>query len=187
MAIIVKQDKVFEPVPVGMHQAVCSHVCDIGTHESTFDGRSITRKQLVIIWEINEVMNEGKNAGSPFTISKFYTQSLDSKATLRKDLNSWRGRDMSEEELKGFDVEKLKGVNCMLNIVNDPKADGSVRQKIAAITPPLKGAAKLVPVLVSEPEWVAKKRADSLEAKQSSATNPDADDCPPHTDNDLPF
>ena len=45
----------------------------------------------------------------PMTINKSYTVSLHDKASLRKDLAAWRGKDFSDEEAKGFDVQYLEG------------------------------------------------------------------------------
>jgi len=37
-------------------------------------------------------------------ISKRYTMSLGEQSTLRKDLESWRGKKFTPEELQGFDL-----------------------------------------------------------------------------------
>lgn len=158
MPIIAKEENVSEQPPIGMHQAVCSMVCDIGTHKGEYQGRQTMRHQIVIIWEINEKKQFGKFAGERFQLSRFYTLSLDQKATLRKDLQSWRGQPFTSEELKGFDIERLKGANCFLNVIHvEDKA------KISAITPLAKGMAKIEPTLTQEPEWIAKMRERSLE------------------------
>ena len=74
------------------------------------------------------------------TISKSYTVSLHEKAGLRKDLAAWRGRDFSEEEAKAFDVSKLIGAYCMVNVTTS-EANGKTYTNVAGLTP-LPGALK---------------------------------------------
>jgi hypothetical protein len=75
------------------------------------------------MWELpEELMDDGK----PFVISKFYTNSLNEKATLRADLMSWRGRDFTSEELRGFDLQSILGAPCLINVVHDENKKAKV-------------------------------------------------------------
>lgn len=183
MPIIAKEEKTYEPIPTGMQHAVCAKVCDIGTHEGEYEGRKNQRHQIVVIWELAETKTEGQFAGEPFQISKFYTLSLGKKANLRLDLESWRGKKFTDEELKGFDVENLVGANCFLNIMEDGD-----KFKIKAVTPLPKGMEKLRQKMTVEPDWVVKKRSESMEARGlpiGTATN---GTMPPAAEEDaLPF
>jgi hypothetical protein len=76
----------------------------------------------------------------PMTISKSYTVSLHEKASLRKDLAAWRGKDFSDEEAKAFDVSKLVGAYCMVNVTTS-ETNGKTYSNIAGLTP-LPGALK---------------------------------------------
>jgi hypothetical protein len=187
MPVIAKEEKNYEAIPTGMQQAVCAMVCDIGTHKGEYQGKETTRHQVVIIWELDEKKTEGQFAGEPFQMSKFYTLSLGEKANLRKDLESWRGKPFTAEELQGFDLENLVGANCFLNVIEDKE-----KQRIAAIAPLPKGMAKIKQSMSSEPEWVAKFRAKSIEASGSSssaggpASSP-GNNPPPPSEDDLPF
>ena len=181
MSLMVKEEKSGEPIPTGMQQAVCAMVCDIGTHRGEYEGRPNERRQVVVIWELLEKKTLGDYAGQPFQASKFYTMSIGKKSKLRADIQSWRGVPFSDAELQGFDLERLIGANCFLNIVEE---DG--KRKIQAITPLAKGMTKIVPTIKTEPEWVAKQRAESLEAK--GLKKPGSDTPPPHSEEDeLPF
>lgn len=105
----------FQQAPVGAHAARCIKIIDIGTQHSEFQGKPTVREQVIITWELpNELMDDGR----PFTVSKYYTASLHEKATLRHDLESWRGRAFSEEELTGFSLKNILGKPCMLSIVD---------------------------------------------------------------------
>lgn len=185
MALMVtgESNKSYEPIPLGPQQAVCAFVEDIGTHEGSYQGKPIARRQVVICWELAETMTQGEGAGKPFLVSKFYTLSLNEKATLRHDLNAWRGRDFTEEELKGFDLESIIGVNCMLNMVEHKKQDGSVTQKIGSIMPPMKNMQKIIPVNTKPPAWIQKKREESIEHREQPTCTSNAT----MSDDQLPF
>lgn len=184
MPVIAKEEKTYEAVPTGMQQAVCAMVCDIGTHKGEYQGKETNRHQVVIIWELDEKKTEGDFAGQPFQVSKFYTLSLGEKANLRKDLESWRGRPFTAEELQGFDLENLIGANCFLNIV-----ENEGKHKIAAITPLPRNMAKIKQIATQEPEWVGKMRAKSIEATggNSARSAPPSSAGAPPAEDDLPF
>jgi hypothetical protein len=111
----------FEQPEPGTYAAVCYKILDIGTQEGEYQGQKTIRRQVIIGWELTEKMTTGDNAGKPFVVSKFYTQSLNDKATLRHDLAGWRGRDFTPEELAGFDAKNIIGKSCMLSITLSDK------------------------------------------------------------------
>ncbi len=112
----------FEQPPVGTHVARCIKVIDIGTQRGEYQGKETFKRQCVIAWELpNETMTQGEFKGKPFVVSKFYTASLNEKSTLRKDLSNWRGRDFTEEELKGFSPMNILGKACMLSLIKNEK------------------------------------------------------------------
>lgn len=117
----------FEQAPVGTHVARCIGLIDIGTQHGEYQGAPTVRRQCIVKWELpNEKMETGEYAGQPFTVSKFYTQSLSEKANLRKDLVNWRGRDFTDDELAGFDAKNIIGKPCMVSITTNAKGRASV-------------------------------------------------------------
>src|ERR1700684_2934792 len=106
-----------KPAPAGTHAAVCCDVVDLGMLEVSFGGKTKTQHKVNLVWQIEEDRDDGK----PFTVRKRYTLSLHEKASLRKDLESWRGRAFTPAELEGFDLEVLIGIGCMLNVIHTPK------------------------------------------------------------------
>jgi hypothetical protein len=109
----------FTPAPAGTHVAICIKLIDIGRQREEYQGQVTHPHQFIMGWELpNELIQGGELDGQPFYASKFYTLSLHEKATLRKDLASWRGRDFTPEELEGFDVQNVLGKACMLSIVS---------------------------------------------------------------------
>ena len=134
----------YEPIEAGMHQAVCYGIIDLGTHYDETYKKS--NHKIMIQWEFPElridITRDGQTVNVPRITSKRYTLSLHEKAGLRKDLESWRGRAFTAEELRGFDVHNLLGVNCLLNIVHQTK-DGKTYANISSIVPLMKGQVKI--------------------------------------------
>lgn len=127
-----------ELIPAGNYIARCYQMIEIGTVTEAFMGESKTLKKVRIGWELPEetrVFREG-NGEQPLVISKEYTLSMNEKSNLRKDLSSWRGKDFSDDEARSFDITKLLGQPCMLNIIHKPsKTDPSkVYEQISGIT-----------------------------------------------------
>lgn len=157
MSTIVKEESaVAHPTPTGNYQAVCYSVWDIGLQAKEWKGKKFQVPQLILGFELNERIESDDDAnGKRYTIFKWYTRSLKDKAILRKDLISWRGKDFTSEELKGFDVDTVIGANCFLNVILGPE---SGKPKAGAITAMPKGIPKITPENSSEmPDWVKKK------------------------------
>lgn len=111
----------FKPVPAGTHVAVCTLIADMGVQPT---GKFKPKQQLYIRWELpNEVTSwkdsDGNDHSGPMVIGKKYTLSLSEKANLRADLESWRGRLFTEQELKGFDIKNILGKACMLGVTHN--------------------------------------------------------------------
>lgn len=130
----------FEIVPAETTLAVCITVADLGLQRKDWAGQERIRPQIAIVWELPKLRMED---GRPFVISKVYTASLSEKANLRKDLKAWRGKDLSEAELKEtYDFKKLLGQWCSLSIAHTEK-DGKTYANISSIA---KLMSELIPV-----------------------------------------
>jgi hypothetical protein len=117
--------KEWEQPETGNQVARCIRVIELGTQKKEYQGQTSWKKQTLIVWELPEnLMTDGEHAGKPFTISQFYTASLGDKANLRRDLEGWRGRAFTQDELNGFDQRKILGQPCMLNLID---REGKVR------------------------------------------------------------
>jgi hypothetical protein len=129
-----------DPISAGMHIARAYGLFDLGTHYDEKFAKE--RREIVVVWEIPgeriDVERNGKKTNLPRAISKRYTLSLHEKARLRADLESWRGRPFTAEELTGFVVKTILGKPCLLNITHSKKED-RIFANIGAITPLMKG------------------------------------------------
>ena len=111
----------FEQCPAGSFAARCYQIIDLGHQTFEWKGEAKVAPKVRITWELNEMMQDGR----PFSISKEYTASIGEKANLRKDLEAWRGRPFSSEELRNFSLENVLGAPCLLGVVHKPSKDGS--------------------------------------------------------------
>ena len=128
-----------ELIPAGNYIARCYQMIHIGTIQELIMGEVKTLNKVRIGWELPEERRvfKAENGEQPFVISKEFTLSMHEKSNLRKTLASWRGKDFTEEETKSFDITKLLGVPCMLNIIHKQgKRDPSkTYEEIAGVTP----------------------------------------------------
>lgn len=128
-----------ELIPAGNYIARCYQMIEIGTVKEDYMGVPKMLHKVRIGWELPDELRvfDPAKGEQPLVISKEYTLSMHEKATLRNDLKSWRGKDFTEEEAKCFDITKLLGVPCMLNIIHKQgKTDPSkTYEQISGITP----------------------------------------------------
>lgn len=132
----------YEIIPAGNHVARCYSMIHIGTIETLYMGKPKILNKVRIGFETPLECREFKEGEGvkPFTIAKEFTLSLYEMATLRKVLESWRGKGFTEDEIKGFDIEVLVGKSCMLNIIHKQSKDGSkTYAEISNISPIPKG------------------------------------------------
>ncbi len=147
MAIIAKSSggKDFIPCPSGTQQGVCVDVVDLGNLTSAYvdekTGLPKVQHKIEIVWQSSEKMTDGR----PFIAKKRYTLSLHEKATLRHDLESWRGKPFTDQEAEGFDVERLLGVNALLNVQHKAGSKGGTFANVVSVMPLLKTMARIEP------------------------------------------
>lgn len=128
---------VSDPCPAGNHVARCIGLIDLGTQEETYQGKPKRQRKILIKWETpleTKVFKE-ENGEQPYIISKEYTMSLADKSNLKKDLESWRGRAFTEQELAGFDLKNVLGVPCLVNVIHNDNGYA----KITNVSPLPKG------------------------------------------------
>ena len=170
----------FEACPTGMQPAVCSAVHNLGTQPG-WQGQG-TRHMIALVFELAERQKEGDFAGKRFIRSVAWTATLGERANLRKNLESWRGKSFTPDEIKRFDVRTVNGKNCTLNLVEKQSSSGRTCVVIDAILPPIKGQEKLAPEQPGfMPDWMAEKYFSDADTNPSSI--PSADDF----DDDIPF
>jgi len=129
----------FTPVTPGMHLARCYRIVDVGTQTSTYDGKTRHLQKVMLQFEVHGEDDSGKPLvtakGEPMSISKNFTLSLAEKATMRKDLQAWRGRDFTPEELRGFELKNVLGAWAMITASKALGGNGKEYTNIVSINP----------------------------------------------------
>ena len=180
-----------DPIPAGVHIAVCYGIVDLGTQFNEKFNKSV--RKVLLLWELpqcrGEFERDGKKLNLPRAISRRYTLSLSEKANLRRDLESWRGKKFTAPELAGFDVQAVLGAACQMQIVHEAGSDGKTYAQISAIMALPKGTARpkpenptlvfsfegvtSAPVLpLTMPDWIREVIAESAEWKRFSGGQP---------------
>lgn len=127
----------FTPAPAGTHHAVCNGLIHIGSHENKFDDSGRLREQVIIRWLLPEEVDDN---GIPCEISKFYTWSMHQRASLRQDLETWRGKAFADDDFGegGFQIEDLLGACCTLTVTHKQVGDRT-RAVVSAVGPIMRG------------------------------------------------
>ena len=119
-----------EKLEAGAYTAISSMLIDLGMQNNEKFGK--TQRKFKLFWNIlGETVTIGDEE-LPRTISKEYSLSLGEKSNLRKDLQAWRARPFSEEELKGFKLTNILNKGCQLQIIINEK-NGKTYNDIAGI------------------------------------------------------
>jgi hypothetical protein len=192
-------------IPAGNHLARCYGMIQIGTvieESGIYKGKEAHKVR--ISWETPHECHDFGQGMQPFAIHKEFTLSMHEKATLRKMLESWRGKPFTEEEAIAFDITKLLGKACMLQVVHKTSGSGNTYADISSIATLPKGfecPAQVNPTIElsfdnwnqnlfdSLPDFLKEKIKKSKE--YSAMTMPGHSEAPqaqPSNDNDdLPF
>lgn len=133
-----KKTSDFIPAPEGLHFAVCVDVVDLGGVKTSWKGQESIKDMLRIVWQTEDKIPSGEKAGQPYMINRRYTSSSHKKATLRIHCESWRGKAFTDEEFAAFDLEKLIGACCQIQITHNT-SDGTTYANIQAIVPAPRG------------------------------------------------
>jgi len=133
-----------ELIPAGNYIATCYSMICLGTAEEEIQGKKVMQNKVKIGFELPtemKVFNPEKGE-QPLTISIDYTLSMNEKSNLRKQLESWRGKNFTEEEAKKFDITKLLGICGMINVIHKTSKSGNVYSLISNISGIPKGMQK---------------------------------------------
>lgn len=121
MAIIAKNAGVeIERLEDGVYNAHCVGIIDEGEQfNETFQKAA---HKIRLAWQIvGETYKNADGVEVPRMFTKEYNLSLNEKSTLRKDLQSWRNKPFTDEELKGFDLSNILGKPCQIQLLTKPE------------------------------------------------------------------
>lgn len=164
------QERKSNPIEAGAYIARCVQIIDLGDQYNELADKYA--RKVMLTFEIPSERVEVNGESKPRLMSKTYTLSLNEKATLRKDLESWYGAlDFP------FDIRRVMGLPCTINVVSKKSKTGNEYSVIGSVGRPMKG----IPVPAQEteslvydidgedaleaveklPEWIAKTIKES--------------------------
>lgn len=198
MPIVLKESGDFVQAPEGSHVAICIRIADVGTQPDSGFG---PKRKIIVTWELCNEMVEIDGGMKPMTVSKYYTYTLNKQGNLRQDLERWRNRAFTKDELKAFGLNAILHKPCQLSIIHNE--DGKARVDVVMSLPkgtqvpkPVHGAVEYTiedgrnDTYKALPEWL-RKLADQCEEWKKPQPKPAPSapqtDSPPAFEEDIPF
>lgn len=129
-----------EVLPAGSYLATLYGIVDLGTQYSPMFANY--QRKIRLSFELPSELRvfDEKKGEQPLAIHKEYTLSFWEKSNLRKDLKSWRGSDLTSEEVEqGFNLGKLIGKSCLLSIGTKESKEGNTYNVINGVSNLVKG------------------------------------------------
>jgi len=150
----------FEPVPQGLHQAVCIDVIDKGIVQTQWGAKH----RVQIRWALDALNERGRE----HWVMASYNLTLGTPSkpsALRTALESWRGKPFTAEEEAGFDLDKVIGANCQIQVIHKMGDGGKMWANVQAIVPLGKNA----PLMRIPADYVRVSKRDAQQQPQRAA------------------
>jgi hypothetical protein len=141
MAILTQTRPGRNPVPEGVHIGVVVDVIDRGVVEHVEYG---AKPMVDIVWQLEDVDPE---TGRRFELSRRFNNSLNEKAALAPVVEALLGRaiEPAERQHEGYDLERLLGMSCQLEVIHQPGKKGGMFARVEKAMRLAKGQAPLGP------------------------------------------
>lgn len=134
------------PIPDGLHQAVLTHVTDVGEQTNKFYGKTSkepkTKPQYILTWQLDCQYKNADGAVCNMVHDAWYHATLHPDSNLYKATCDMLGVAKLQDE---YDVDELIGKRCMLKMKR--KIDKDTYSDIIDITPVI---AQLEPMAVQD-------------------------------------
>jgi hypothetical protein len=171
----------FPECPAGAWAGVCVDVVYRGMQDNKFDPSKGPQPKISIHMMIEAYQSEDsddyarRSDGKRFVLSAWFTRSMHPKATLRKTLAAWRGKDFDDDAAETFNLNKLVGAFALVNVIHVAGKDGRPKAVIDSIARLPRG----VPTFTPDPYVRAKDRKPGDEHHPESAVAADDGDSLP--------
>ncbi len=132
MALKLSEGSNYTPAPAGLHNAICVNVVDLGMQAGQFG----VKPKILLAWELPDCLMDD---GRPYVISRQFGATLSKQGNLRPIVDAWRGKSLTAEEARSFDMSKLLGRPCKLLIQHSTSDDGRTFANIQAALKPEAG------------------------------------------------
>lgn len=182
----------------GQYVGQCVDTINLGEKVQDFPGtKPYLAPTCALVFRTGEI---NEDTGEFIDIAKEYTVSMGAKANLRKDLEQWRGKAYTPEQIEaGVPLDKLTGNHALLTVSHRTSGKGRTYANITAIVgipAQMKAAVTKYNDYTRAEYWETRKKEYAEAAAKFRAENApkqkaaDFDDFPAalnDTDDDLPF
>lgn len=159
-------DKAFQPHPEGQFVGQCVDVIDMGEEVSSFPGKpEKLAPKVAFVYRTGELNDDG----AFIDLVAEYTVSLGDLANLRAFLEQWRGKALTEDQIRdGVSLEKMEGTWALLTVAHKTSKKGRTYAYIvSAVGVPKQMQGNLQPFTgYSRPKYLVDKK----EANRVAAT-----------------
>lgn len=118
--------------PIGNHIARCYQLVDLGTQDDTKYGNA--SHKLRFAWELCEELHDFGRGKEPFSVSMTVNFFIGRSSNFTKLLEGWRGGTLTDEYLEKFELKRLVGKACMVNVVHATVGDREYAN-VASVSP----------------------------------------------------
>ena len=94
--------------------ACCVSVIDAGSQKVETSKAASIERQIILGWEVPSFTDTSNPQGQ--MVYKTYRMSWDIESPLRKDIERWRGGDLSDDQLRRFNLKSVLGKYCKLDL-----------------------------------------------------------------------
>lgn len=130
-----KTGESYETPSEANHPGALVALIDLGTHRETYkDGKTNDVRKIMLVFELDE---KSETLGGNHTIRKEVTLTTSPKSSLRKIMESMRGRAYAEGET--IDITKAVGRPCLCNVKHKISGTGNTYANLESVSPLPKG------------------------------------------------
>lgn len=161
MKLSEKKSSNFTICPEFTGRAVCVDVTPPEIKNTDFG----PKEKFRLAFEVDEMDSSATPPRRHCVWSSGFTTSLNEKASFRKFLKTWFGRDLTAQELEEFDTETLIGKPAFIVVTHSKGDDGTDYANITACTPHKQGEQ-----LAPSGQFIRKKDREAKKASGAGAS-----------------
>lgn len=106
------------PVEPGVYMAVCVYAIDLGEQLCEYKDKGTSyNNQVQLVFELTGETVEIDGKQEPRTLSRTFNMVTGKNGGLRKFIQSWTGRQFSNEEFDDFDPNDMVGKAAQLSVI----------------------------------------------------------------------
>lgn len=105
------------PVDPGVYVAVCVHSIDLGEQLCEYKDSKSYNNQVQLVFELIGETIEIDGKQEPRTLSRTFNFAQSKNSALRKFVQSWLGKTLSDEAFANFDTNDLVGMPAQLSVI----------------------------------------------------------------------